>query len=102
MTEREKILNSIYAALDEVNERLPDDQQLEKSPDTVLLGESGKIESIDLVNILVATEENAEEAFGVPLSITDERAVSEKNSPFTTIGTLCDFITNLLKENVDG
>ncbi|HIA31801.1 MAG TPA: acyl carrier protein [Nitrospinaceae bacterium] len=102
MTEREKILNSIYAALDEVNEQLPDDQQLEKSPDTVLLGESGKIESIDLVNILVATEENAEEAFGVPLSITDERAVSEKNSPFTTIGTLCDFITNLLKENVDG
>jgi len=102
MTEREKILNSIYAALDEVNEQLPDDQQLEKSPDTVLLGESGKIESIDLVNILVATEENVEEAFGVPLSITDERAVSEKNSPFTTIGTLCDFITNLLKENVDG
>jgi acyl carrier protein len=102
MTEREKILHSIYAALDEVNEQLPDDQQLEKSPDTVLLGESGKIESIDLVNILVATEENVEEAFGVPLSITDERAVSEKNSPFTTIGTLCDFITNLLKENVDG
>ena len=102
MTQREKILNSIYGALDEVNEQLPDDQQLEKSPDTVLLGESGKIESIDLVNILVATEENVEEAFGVPLSITDERAVSEKNSPFTTIGTLCDFITNLLKENVDG
>ena len=102
MTEREKILNSIYEALNEVNEELPDDQQLEKSPDTVLLGESGKIESIDLVNILVATEENVEEAFGVPVSITDERAVSEKNSPFTTIGTLCDFITNLLKENVDG
>ena len=33
MTEREKILNSIYAAWDEVNEQLPDDQQLEKSPD---------------------------------------------------------------------
>ena len=102
MTEREKILNSIYGALDEVNEQLPDDQQLEKSPDTVLLGESGKIESIDLVNILVATEENVEEAFGVPVSITDERAVSEKNSPFTTIGTLCDFISNLLRENADG
>jgi len=102
MTEREKILNSIYEALNEVNEELPDDQQLEKSPDTVLLGESGKIESIDLVNILVATEENVEEAFGVPVSITDERAVSEKNSPFTTIGTLCDFISNILRENADG
>ena len=102
MTERDKILKSIYDAVDEVNEQLPEGQTLEKSPDTVLLGESGKLESIDLVNILVATEENVEEAFGVPVSITDERAVSEKNSPFKTIDTLCSFISNLLKENSDG
>jgi|TARA_Y100000310_G_scaffold182239_1_gene182317 acyl carrier protein len=102
MVEKEKILGSIYQAVDEVNEQLSEDQQLEKSPDTVLLGESGQLESIDLVNILVATEENVESTFGVPISITDERAVSEKNSPFKTIGTLCDFISNLLKENSDG
>ena len=102
MTDRDKILQCIYDAVDEVNGQLPEDQTLEKSLDTVLLGESGKLESIDLVNILVATEENIEEAFDVPVSITDERAVSEKNSPFTTIGTLSDFISNLLKENSNG
>jgi acyl carrier protein len=102
MTERDKILKSIYNAVDEVNEQLPEGQSLEKSPNTVLLGESGKLESIDLVNILVATEENIEEAFGVPISITDERAVSETNSPFTTIGSLCEFISNLLKEQSNG
>ena len=83
MTERDKILKSIYNAVDEVNEQLPEGQSLEKSPNTVLLGESGKLESIDLVNILVATEENIEEAFGVPISITDERAVSETNIEFS-------------------
>ena len=102
MTERDKILKSIYDAIDEVNEQLPEGQTLEKSPNTVLLGESGKLESIDLVNILVATEENVEETFGIPISITDERAVSEKNSPFTTIETLCNFISNLLIEKSDG
>ena len=102
MTERDKILKSIYNAVDEVNEQLPEGQSLEKSPSTVLLGESGKLESIDLVNILVATEENIEEAFGIPISITDERAVSETNSPFTTIESLCGFISNLLKEQSDG
>ena len=102
MTERDKILQSIYDAIDEVNEQLPEDQILKKSPDTVLLGKTGKLESIDLVNILVATEENVEEAFGVPISITDERAVSEENSPFTTIETLCNFISNLLAEQSDG
>ena len=78
MTERDKILKNIYDAVDEVNEQLSEDQALEKSPDTVLMGESGKLESIDLVNILIATEENVEETFGVPISITDERAVSEE------------------------
>jgi acyl carrier protein len=102
MKEKEKILNCIYKALDEVNEQLPDDQQLEKTPETVLLGKSGKLESIDLVNILVATEDYLEEEFSMPISITDEKAVSEKNSPFTTIETLSDFISDLLKENVDG
>jgi acyl carrier protein len=102
MTEKEKILNCIYKALDEVNEQLPDDQQLEKTPETVLLGKSGKIESIDLVNILVATEDYLEEEFSIPISITDEKAVSEKNSPFKTIETLSDFISDLLKENSDG
>ncbi|MBT6295730.1 MAG: hypothetical protein HOJ14_04130, partial [Nitrospina sp.] len=64
MTELEKILNCIYEAVDEVNEQLPDGQKLEKSPDTVLFGESGKLESIDLVNVLVATEDSVEEEFG--------------------------------------
>jgi hypothetical protein len=102
MTEKEKILNCIYKAVDDSNEQLPDDQQLEKTPETVLLGKSGKLESIELVNILVATEDYLEEEFSMPISITDEKAVSEKNSPFTTIQTLSDFISDLLKENTDG
>ena len=95
MTERDKILKGIYDAVDEVNEQLPEGQTLEKSPDTVLLGESGKLESIDLVNILVATEENIEEAFGMPISITDERAVSETNSPFTKMLIIIKLIINI-------
>ncbi len=47
MTELEKILNWIYEGVDEVNEQLPDGQKLKKSPDTLLLGESGKLESIE-------------------------------------------------------
>ncbi len=62
MTVRNKILEGIYAAIDEVNEQLPEDQNLEKSLETVLLGSSGKLESVNLVNLLVAIEENIEES----------------------------------------
>ena len=102
MTARNKILKGIYVAIDEINEQLPEDQNLEKSLETVLLGSSGKLESINLVNLLVAIEENIEETFGIPISITDERAVSEKNSPFRTVETLCNFVLNLLDEKQNG
>ena len=102
MTVRNKILEDIYAAIDEVNEQLPEDQNLEKSLETVLLGSSGKLESVNLVNLLVAIEENIEETFDIPISITDERAVSEKNSPFRTVETLCNFMLNLLDEKQNG
>ena len=102
MIARNKILEGIYAAIDEVNEQFPEDQNLEKSLETVLLGSSGKLESVNLVNLLVAIEENIEEAFGIPISITDERAVSEKNSPFRTVETLCNFVLNLLDEKQNG
>ena len=102
MIARNKILEGIYAAIDEVNEQFPEDQNLEKSLETVLLGSSGKLESVNLVNLLVAIEENIEEAFGIPISITDERAVSEKNSPFRTVETLCNFMLNLLDEKQNG
>ena len=102
MTARNKILKGIYVAIDEVNEQLPEDQNLEKSLETVLLGSSGKLESINLVNLLVAIEENIEETFDIPISITDERAVSEKNSPFRTVETLCNFVLNLLDEKQNG
>ena len=102
MIARNKILEGIYAAIDEVNEQFPEVQNLEKSLETVLLGSSGKLESVNLVNLLVAIEENIEEAFGIPISITDERAVSEKNSPFRTVETLCNFMLNLLDEKQNG
>ena len=102
MTARNQILEGIYAAIDEVNEQLPEDQNLEKSLETVLLGSSGKLESVNLVNLLVAIEENIEETFDIPISITDERAVSEKNSPFRTVETLCNFMLNLLDEKQNG
>jgi hypothetical protein len=49
MTERNKILEGIYAAIDEINEQLPEDQNIEKSLEMVLLGSSGKLGSINLL-----------------------------------------------------
>ncbi|MEC7640846.1 MAG: hypothetical protein VYC17_01700 [Nitrospinota bacterium] len=101
MSDHEKILECIYAAVDEVNELLPQDRQLHKSPDTVLFDRSAKLGSMDLLNLAVTAGEHVEEAFDVPVSLTDEKAISTENSPFRTIQTLVEFIATQLNENTD-
>jgi len=95
----EKIIQAIFRAVDEVNQELPEGQRLKKSLDTVLFGRSGVLDSLGLVNLIVAAEEKIEEEFGSTITIADERAMSQKNSPFRTIGTLVDYVSSLLEEN---
>ncbi|RMF03788.1 MAG: hypothetical protein D6768_05095 [Chloroflexi bacterium] len=100
MVEKNQILQVIYDAIDEVNAPLPETRRLEKSPETVLFGQGGQLDSLGLVNLVVITEENVEDAFDVPINIADQRAMSQKNSPFRTVDTLADYIVMLLDENL--
>ena len=99
MSSYETVIKTIFDTVDEVNQLLPKDQRLEKSIDTVLSGNLGQLDSIGLVNIIVATEQKIEEEFNVIITLADERAMSRENSPFMTIRTLADYIYLLLKEN---
>ena len=101
MMENGKIIQVIFSAIDEINQQLPKEQRLEKSIDAVLFGRSGKLDSLGLVNLIVATEQKIEEQFGVTMNLADERTMALENSPFETVRTLADHIS-LLKESVNG
>lgn len=98
MANSEKLIQVIFNAIDEINEQLPEEQRLTKTVDTVIFGESGKLDSLGLVNLIVATEEGLEEVFDTSLTLADEKAMSQKNSPFRTVGTLVEYVSKLLKE----
>ena len=51
-----------------------------------------------LVSFIVVVEQNIDDEFSVSLTLADERAMSQKNSPFRTLGSLIDYIEILLKE----
>jgi len=99
MENRKTIKNLIINVVKEINEQLPQEQQLGQSTKTVLFGKDGKLDSLGLVNLLIIIEQNIEDEFDVSFIIADERAMSQKRSPFRTIGTLADYIDMLLKEN---
>ena len=66
--------------------------------DTVLMGEGGAVDSLGLVRLVMAVEQKIEDAFGVPVSLTDEKAMSQRNSPFRSVGALADYAAALLAE----
>ena len=98
MKNRKTIENLIINAVNEINEQLPQEQQLAKSTKTVLFGKDGRLDSLGLVNLLVIIEQNIDDEFDISITIADERAMSQKHSPFRTIGTLADYIDMLLNE----
>jgi len=102
MPTKERILRAIFTAVEDLNQQLPPEEQLEQSTDTVLLGKAGKLDSLGLVNLVVAVEEQVEKDFGVTITLADERALSQKSSPFRTIGTLADYIQNLMDNRHNG
>ena len=101
MVSKEIIIDTIFKAVNEINKRLSKKQQLIKSISTILSGSDDKLDSLGLVNLIVAIEQNIEDEFEVSITIADERAMSQKNSPFKTVGSLADYIEMLLNEELN-
>lgn len=102
MTKKGRIISVIFSAIDDVNQLLQKDHQLEKSMNTFLFTESGELDSLGLVNLIVAVEQRIEEEFGITITLADGKAMHQNNNPLKTIGTLADYIGLLLEKKING
>jgi acyl carrier protein len=102
MNDPENILAAIYRAVDWINGELPPDRQLIKTPETRLLGSQSVLDSMHLVSLIITIERELEDAFGVALTLADERALSMKASPFLSIQSLADYIGILIIDARNG
>ena len=98
MPSDERISKAIFAAVDEVNEQLPKGVRIEKSLDAPLYGATGKLESLDFVTLIMEVEEKINAEFGTDITIADDNLLSKEKSPFSTLGTLTEYLQDLLKE----
>jgi D-alanine--poly(phosphoribitol) ligase subunit 2 len=92
---KRQIIDIIYFAIDEISSTYPG-ISLKKDPSTALYGPAGGIDSIALVNLIVITEQEVSYTFNCVLIISDDRAMSQKHSPFATIDSLADYIISIL------
>jgi D-alanine--poly(phosphoribitol) ligase subunit 2 len=68
--------------------------------DTPLFGRNGVLDSLGLVTLVVAVEQAIEDVLGVSVSLADARALSQKASPYRTVGTLADYADSLIHTTV--
>src|SRR6202165_1790029 len=94
----ERILKAVYDAIDELNAQLPPGVSVEKSLDAPLYGASGKLESLDFVTLVMEVEEKIKAEFGVDITIADENLLSKDKSPFSSLGTLIEYLEEVLKQ----
>lgn len=97
----QRVRELLYECLAEVNLERLDENQLVCDPATVLFGAGAALDSLDLVWLVVMFEQKIGDALGSEISLTDDRAMSERNSPFQTVTSLVAYTARLLKEIAD-
>lgn len=92
------ILELVYQVIDEMNEQFAGEKIIEKSENTLLYGKNSSLDSLELINFIVLTEQRFEEEYNVHLVLADERALQMRNNPFENIRSFVDYIEMLCDE----
>jgi len=99
-TTRAAVLEIILEALENLNQELDEGQRVEIGPTTPLFGPDAQLDSLSLVSVIVDVETALTLKWNAPISLTDDRAMSREISPFDDVGTLSDYVMELLAEVV--
>jgi len=93
-----KIENLIIESLKELNEELENEALNNPTKDTKLYGIEGCLDSLALVTLITDLEEKISDKFDKDITLADEKAMSQRNSPFRSVESLANYITKLLEE----
>lgn len=94
---KNKIENIVFESIKDLNELLNDENKLDLNENEKLLDSEGKIDSIDIVNLVSIIEDKIFEEFGKSPIIVSERAFSRKDSPFKDVKTIIIYLTELME-----
>jgi len=66
--------------------------------ETVLVGDGAVLDSLGLVQLIVEVEQRIEQAHEVSVTLANDKAMSQRNSPFRTVGILSDHVIATAQE----
>lgn len=94
---REEILAIVRDAVAEINELRSAAEQIGAAEDAVLLGESGGLDSLGVINLVSGIEERLAKRYGAAITIPAAGETAAKGDPWRNVGALTDFLWELVK-----
>jgi acyl carrier protein len=89
------IQSAVFGAIDDINELRPGSRRIPKAPDSVLSGDAEALDSLGMVNFVVALEQRLDGVFPGPISLLDDEQVDLTSEHFRTVGAVVDYLERL-------
>jgi D-alanine--poly(phosphoribitol) ligase subunit 2 len=97
MDTRQQIYRIICEIAEEFNENLEYKIAVDQGETARLFGKEGVLDSLGLVSFVTAIEQEIGDRFNVELTLADEKAFSQRKSPFRTIGSLTEYVNEMFQ-----
>ena len=89
---REQATEFVLAAIASVNRGRADQIDVSRGAEAPLYGREGVLDSMALVALVVAVEQEVEERLQVGVILADEKAMSQLSNPFRTVGVFAEYL----------
>jgi hypothetical protein len=98
MIERNVAYDIVVASLQEVFVQSGMPALENVSEVTVLVGKDAVLDSLGVVSLIVEVEQRVEAEHSVSVTLANDKAMSQRNSPFRTVGVLTDHLVAMIAE----
>jgi len=93
----ERILQSLYRAIDEINLQRPRRDHLAKSDDTQLTN----LDSLAFANFVVLVEQEIDREFNASINLLEEGSLLDSSQGPQTVGSLAEMIVRIVDKGKD-
>ncbi len=99
---KEEIVQLLLGVVKETNLLRGKKDQLPLTPDLQLVGAESSLDSLGLLNLIVAIENALQKEISQSISLSDLSDLEDPNGSFRSLQSLADYVLQLMQKDVTG